>query len=517
MCNIVYILLTFENELILKYDNQKISLLEKIFDELNICNDKNKYEGICDSLSLVMINTRFFNIFMTKSNLLEKIYLILFNSKKNTEKSISILKLLIRINEDIIQHFEPNYTNNNQEINNELNPFNVDTCNSHEEDKSISSHEDSDILKKYLFLLFDILEKNKFIFLDDFGDCNQKENGNFMTTYMEKQKKIGIKKIVQIQYILTIIDIFVNSYASKYHEDKIENLVKLANERNIFFNLHNLFFAFPFSNIYQKYYQRIMEIVLNENSPNCLVDSVFVGKNEKTRNLIELYMDTIISSDFKFNFGLTKTKCFNPCFSFAFDIIDKIYKSKNNSVKKILEENKKLSVFYEILGEEIINIFNQKLLYSNTFDIFSENEKSFQTFGKNNLIEIFEENCKIYEVYKNGGDYKKLLKEKKERMEKEKNKINENNIAIENNKGLEYYDEDLDDEDDDPLFKVEKIDWQKGKKNLANNKNEDNKDKKETNNFNIEQDNENEKLNEDLIPNQKDNKIYHVEYNKNNL
>ena len=558
MCDIIHRLLTFEDEFISQYDNKKLNLLEKIFDEINICNDKNKLECICDSLSLVMNNSHFFNIFMTKSNLLEKIYVILFNTIKNSEKSTSILKLLIKINMNIIQHFEVNCTNNMQDINNELNPFNVEICVSHEQDKSISSHEDNDALKKYLFLLFGILEKNKLIFLDDFGDCNQKENSSFMATYMEKQKKIGMKKIVQIEYILSILDIFVNSCASKYHEDKIAKLINFANERNLFFNLHNLFFAFPFSNIYQIYYKRIMEIVLNENSPKCLINSFFIDPIEKEKNLIDLYIDTIISPNMKFNFGLTNTKSFNPCFSYAFYIIDKIYKSKNSNVKKILEKNKNLSVFYEILGEEIINLFNQKLLYNNTFDISGEKEEqSLQTFGPNNLIEVFEENCKIYDVYKNGGNYQKLLKGKKEKIENEKKeqkeKIIENNIKIGSNNGIEYYD-DFDDEDDDPLFKVEKINVQKEKKisnnqteklnkdknnidknnnkfNNDNNSNgaisqphnaindlENNDDKKEKNMINIEKDNkENEKLNEDLIPNQIENKIYHVDYNKNNL
>ena len=559
MCDIIYRLLTFEDEFISQYDNKKLNLLEKIFDEINICNDKNKLECICDSLSLVMNNSHFFNIFMTKSNLLEKIYVILFNTIKNSEKSTSILKLLIKINMNIIQHFEVNCTNNMQDINNELNPFNVEICVSHEQDKSISSHEDNDALKKYLFLLFGILEKNKLIFLDDFGDCNQKENSTFMATYMEKQKKIGMKKIVQIEYILSILDIFVNSCASKYHEDKIAKLINFANERNLFFNLHNLFFAFPFSNIYQIYYKRIMEIVLNENSPKCLINSFFINPIEKEKNLIDLYIDTIISPNMKFNFGLTNTKSFNPCFSYAFYIIDKIYKSKNSNVKKILEKNKNLSVFYEILGEEIINLFNQKLLYNNTFDISGEKEEqSLQTFGPNNLIEVFEENCKIYDVYKNGGNYQQLLKGKKERIENEKKeqkeKVIENNIKIGSNNGIEYYD-DFDDEDDDPLFKVEKINVQKEKKiannqteklnkdknntdknnnkfnndnnnsngaicqpNNAINDSENNQDKKENNRINIEKDSkENEKLNEDLIPNHIENKIYHVDYNKNNL
>ena len=563
MCNIIHKLLIFEDEFISKFDDKKIILLEKILDELNISNDRNKYECICDLLSLVMNNNIFFNLFMNHQNFLIKIYNILFNSEKNAKKVISILKLLIRINENILQQFEVRYTSNNPENNNEMNPFNVETCYSHDldKDKSISSHEDnSDILKKFLFLLFDILEQNKFDFLKDFGNCNLEENGDFTATYMGKQKKLGMTKITQIEYLLSLIEIFINSYASKYHENKIETLINLANEKNLFFNIHDIFLMFPFSNIYQILYKKLMEFVLNENSPSCLVNTFFIESTGQKRNLIELYIDKIIS-DMKFNFDLTKTKCFNPCFSYIISILNKIYKSKNIHVKKIIENNKNISIFNEIMGEEINNIFNQKLLLNDTLGNFGENEqeKPLQTFGPKNFLEIFDENCKIYEIYKNGGNYQELLNEKKERKEKEVKENNEkkDDRTIKKISNLEYID-DLEDEDDDPLFKVEKINLEKDKENflailnkpteevikehnLDNNNNDKNKnndgDKNVGNstnenpykmryNINDLEDNEDEdekendiieddKLNDDdLAPNQIENKIYHVDYIK---
>ena len=42
-----------------------------------------------------------------------------------------------------------------------------------------------------------------------------------MSTYLVKQKKIGMKKILQTEYLKSLIDIFLNSYLSKYHENKI--------------------------------------------------------------------------------------------------------------------------------------------------------------------------------------------------------------------------------------------------------------------------------------------------------
>ena len=537
MCNIIYKLLVFEGEINSKFDDKKLYLIEKILDELNESNDKIKSECICDLLCLVMNNTPFFNLFITKLDLLEKLYNILFNSKNNTKKINSILKLLTKINENILQRFEVHYTSGMQDNNTDVNLNNAETCYSNDQDKSITSRGDnSESLKSILFFLFDVLEKKKLQIFEDFGNFNQEENSEFKSTYMEKQKKIGLKKIMQTAYLQTLLEIIVNSYASKYYENKIEKLMDIAKDMNLFWNLHTIFFLFPFSNIYQIYYNKIIEIVLNEHSPNCLIDAFSMEYNGEKRNIIDFYIEKIIK-DMKFNFDLTETKSFNPCFSFAISLLNKIYNSQNIYVKKKIEKNKNLSVFYEIVIKEINNVYTQKLLLNTNFD-FGDNEddKNLNYFGPESLLESFEENCKIYEAYKKGENYQKLLNDKKERFEKDKKAKKKDNENIENNMGLEYID-DIDVEDDDPLFKVEKINSNKDKDNFfsilnkpkdeinqGNNSNNNNynkeneniiNDDKKDNILNMENINdEMGKMNEDSVPNQIENKIYHVDYNE---
>ena len=537
MCNIIYKLLVFEGEINSKFDDKKLYLIEKILDELNESNDKIKSECICDLLCLVMNNTPFFNLFITKLDLLEKLYNILFNSKNNTKKINSILKLLTKINENILQRFEVHYTSGTQDNNNDMNLNNAETGYSNDQDKSITSRGDnSESLKSILFFLFDVLEKKKLQIFEGFGNFNQEENSEFKSTYMEKQKKIGMKKIMQTEYLQTLLEIIVNSYASKYYENKIEKLMDIAKDMNLFWNLHTIFFLFPFSNIYQIYYNKIIEIVLNEHSPNCLIDAFSMEYNGEKRNIIDFYIEKIIK-DMKFNFDLTETKSFNPCFSFAISLLNKIYNSQNIYVKKKIEKNKNLSVFYEIVIKEINNVYTQKLLLNTNFD-FGDNEddKNLNYFGPESLLESFEENCKIYEAYKKGENYQKLLSDKKERFEKDKKAKKKDNDNIENNMGLEYID-DIDVEDDDPLFKVEKINSNKDKDNFfsilnkpkdeinqGNNSNNNNynkeneniiNDDKKDNILNMENINdEMGKMNEDSVPNQIENKIYHVDYNE---
>ena len=472
MCNIIQKLLMFDHELISKYEDKKIDLLSKVLDELDKSEQKEKYEFICQCICSTMNNRQFFDLLMKKKEILEKIYKIIFNCKNNDSKYNSILKLLIKINVNILQHFSVRFTDNNDDNDNDndLTTLNADPLGTLE--KSVSSPVDTDLLKKYLLALFDILENNKFSFFEDFGNFNANNNDNkndvFISTYIEKQKKIGLKNILQTQCLKTLIDIFVNSYASKYHENKIEQLIKIGTQHKIFWNLHDLFLDFPFSNIFQIYYDQIMKIVLNENSPNCIIDAFFIEIDNKKRNLIDILIDKILS-DMKFTFKLTNTKAFNPLLPFIITILNKIYTSQNLYVKSFIEKNKNISVFYEVIGQETESVFNQKLLLTdNNLEGhgIGETNETFQIFGAKNLLEVFEENSKIYEMYKRGEDYKKALKEKKERIEKEKEdkKEEEKNDKKKVKKSLEFMEEY--EEEDDPLFKVEKINSEKDKDNF---------------------------------------------------
>ena len=549
MCDIIRKLINFEDDQVIKLDYKKINLLEKILEELNITEDKDKYECICDCLYLIMNNNKFFELFLTKNNLIEKIYYILINSykNKNSKKTASLLQLLIKINECILQRFESRITEstiNIMDANEFLYGSSIPPNKS-----TLSQNDNTETLKKFLLFVFQNLETNEFNFLKDLGVYSPEENGEYIYTDLQKYKKLGIKKLKQTEYISTLIDIFINSYSAKYHIKEIEKLIDILNEKGILWNLHDMFFMFPNSNLYQILYKRIIELVINENSPKNLVTAFFEEKSNEKRTLIYLYINKVLSYS-KQNSSL------NPCFAFIITLMNNIYLSKNAEIRKILEENKDIHVFIEVMVEDFNNFYNQKLLYNDTFDVFhignTMEQKTESSFGEKNILEIFEENCQIYQKYKSGEDYKILLNEKKARIEQEKNnkkeKENENNFDNEEKLGVQYID-DLDDdvEDEDPLFKVQKINLRKEKENflalLNKPTNEINKEKEKMEDnlnpdyienyihrFNIDDleeveekelepnidnnNSESEKINDDLTPNINENKIYHVEYNK---
>jgi len=535
---------------------QKTNLLKLILNELDNTNEQEKYECICDSLCGLMTKTQFLENEYDTLNPLEYIYNILLNNKNNNQKSNYILTLLLKINENILKLFDSRCTQiveeepeDNNDLLNIYNSYNYNAFNSYGNNRystSIPEDNRSKILENILLNLFDILEKTKFEFLSDFGKYESDFNNEFMSTYMERQKKIGMKKITEVEYIRTLLDIFINSCYSEYFSDKVENLIKLIEEQNIFLDLHKLFFLFPFSNIYQIYYSQIVAIVVNINSPKCLIDYFFYEKNQK-KYLVDIYIENIISN-LNFLFKQTNTKVLSPIFSFAINLLNKINNTDNlYLIENYLNKNDNFKAFEEIVGKDIEIIFNEKLLSSDKnyqgFN-FSENiEEKMNYFGKKNFMELLEEDLDIYLKYKKGEEYHNILKEKQKRIEKEKEERKKNyekkNEIIKKISDLDLNNDD-DDDEDDPLFKIEKIKLQNDKNNFLailnkpteevnqimdninnNNNNEEDKVQQEYNNEydikELENDevNINEfKINEEIEPNQMHNKIYNTKLNK---
>ena len=356
---------------------------------------------------------------------------------------------------------------------------------------------------------------------------------------MEKEKKIGIKKVTEVEYIRTILDIFINSCYSEYYSDKVEKLIILLNEKNIFWNLHNLFFLFPNSNIYQTIYSQIIDIVINVNSPKCLIDNFFYDKINN-KNLLEVNIDNILSNP-KFEFKQTNTKVLSPAFSFVINLLNKINNTDNMYLSETyLKSNDNYMTFIEIFGKDIENIFTQKLLYNNKstfqgFDFSDKTDEKLIYFGKKNFLELFEEDFDIYNLYKKGEEYKNILEEKRKRIEKEKEEKGKENEKKE--KKHENINDLDDDDEDDPLFKVEKINLNNDNdnnnflsilnkapeeiNNIMDNMEENKQEKKENNEIDIkelENDDENIndiKINEDIEPNNLENKVYNRKYNEN--
>ena len=259
--------------------------------------------------------------------------------------------------------------------------------------------------------------------MDDLDDYSAKENTEFNSTYLRPQKKMGMKKLAQIELFRTIIDIIVNAYGKCNLEEQALKIINIIKEKKIFPKINKLFFDFPFCNLYQAYYNQIIDIVLNELSPKELIETVF-EKEEK--NLIQNLIDNSLNN-MKFNFNSDKI-AFHPNFSFEVSLLTKIFSSSNEHLKNLIKENKNLEVFNKIIGDEVKKIFEQKLLLSENEIQFSaheeaEEKKPMVFFGSKTFMDLLEEDIAIYKIYLENGDYQKALNEKIEKAKLEQEKL----------------------------------------------------------------------------------------------
>ena len=441
MGEIINKLLLFQDDSGEEFLPKKIELLEKVLEELKETDEEDKYECICSTLESTFYNKGFFIEFMKEPKLLELIYSILENTKNDSKKLISILRLLINIHENILKNEEDRCTislapENPMDFLSMFNgTYNLDEGNQKDSDPDLQKTVDVLILK-----LISFIEKSNLNFMNDLDDYISKENNEFMSTYQVSQKKLGMKKLTQVEFFRTILDVLINAYA-KFDVDQIRNSIvnifNIAQEKKLFWKLHKMFFDFPFCNLYQSLYLQIIDIILNDNSPNELIQYTFKEKEGETeKNLIEIIINKVVNEmQFKYTSGRIS---FHPNYSFEVSILNKVMASSNAHLKELIKDNKNLSAFDKILGQEIDTIFNQKLLLNPEKDItmgpnipFDKEEPALKYFGKKNFMELLEEDNSIYSVYLKGEDYETLLSEKKERElyeQEERKKLEEKNF-----------------------------------------------------------------------------------------
>ena len=430
MGELVNKLLLFQEEGADDFLPKKFELLEKVLEELKETKEEDKYECICATLETTFYNKGFFIEFMKETKFLDLLYVILEKSQEDPKKLIAVLRLLINVHENILKNLDERITVSVAQENpmDFLSMFNgtygLDEANTKDLNPELQQ-----VVDKVFENLIILIKKSNFNFLNDLDDYSAKENSEFMSTYQVPQKKLGMKKLLQIEFFRSILDILVNAYAKFDVEDirdTIISIINIAQEKKLFWKMHKLFFDFPFCNLYQSFYIQIFDIILNEHSPKELINYTFVEKEgENEKNLIQIFIDKVLNDMyFKFTSGRIS---FHPNYSFEVSILNKINASTNEYLKELIKDNKNLEVFDQILGQEIDTIFNQKLLLNEEKDIqlgpnigLDKEETPLQYFGKKNFMELLEQDNAIYGQYLKGEDYLAALSEKKEQEKQEK-------------------------------------------------------------------------------------------------
>ena len=226
MGELVNKLLLFQEEGVEEFLPKKLELLEKVLEELKETTEEDKYQCICYTLENTFYNKSFFVEFMKEPKFLDLLYAILEKSQDNSKKLISVLRLLINIHENILKNVDERITISVAQENpmDFLSMFNG-TYGMDETGQKEMNQELQQIVEKLIQNLITLIEKSKFNFMNDFDDYSSPENSEFMSTYQISQKKLGMKKLAQLEFFRTILDLLINAYA-KFDVESVRESIK---------------------------------------------------------------------------------------------------------------------------------------------------------------------------------------------------------------------------------------------------------------------------------------------------
>ena len=403
-------LLVYNEDEVINLNEKRKILVEKIFNTLKETNDEEKCYAICDTIINCISKKNFFNILMLNQNVIDLLFQILCNNLNNDRNLRTLLNLMIKINEQILSLFDKLVTPNLNTENDLFMSYDNNEANYNEE-----------TLKNILTPLFKSIKDSNLIFLED---LHQIDNDELFTTYEKNQKKLGLKKLILVEYLRSIIDILVNTNSKNLLSNEINDIINLINQNKIFSLLNDFFFRYEFNNIYQSFYLQIFAIILNKHSPENLVNGILLNDNlnDRSKNFIpKLLEHTLNNMKFEYESKNKSDSCF---FAAEIKLINDIINSNNEYVKNIINEEKDFLAFNEILVKRINTLFTQKLLYVefNGFPNFNTEESNNIISSSKSIDEMINESINIYNKYKNGENYQKLLNEIIEK-EKPENKL----------------------------------------------------------------------------------------------
>ena len=409
--------------------------LEFILDLIsNEETDDNTVEAICQ----LIINTIIYNNKLKFCSFIESSFIqkikdgiqkLYENKEKEEKKIIYVIELVTKINNNILNNLQKRNTPNLnldavkvEIINiikvNDRNSYQYYTLNDNNKDDSECIF---NTYKLYLQNYCESLNELCLIIINDIMSDNNLGKDN---------TKFGINNIYKLDFICSVIDLYINSLSFEVYQrvfiiDKINELIKTK----IFNKINNLFFIYKNNNFYATIYSQIIQILVNENSPNELINNILFEENNKDINLINLLINDIITN-LKYIFKDSKNEMYSLSFSNEVYILNSIFSSNNIYIQEIINKCPNTKFFYEIFIQNIMKQFNSKLYKINDnieqkkvdllnpyFDAQKEQSDTTIPFSLQSFNEIISLYLLIYEKYTKNEDYKNILKENDELLE----------------------------------------------------------------------------------------------------
>ena len=518
--------------------NEKyMMIVNKLIEQLNLKeNDSNTIEIICELfINCIIYNNKIKLSKVTDANIINQFETVIQkyfeNSVEKKNKIFYVIDLLTKMNRSILSNFLNKITTTKNSDDNKNEMMNLIKL----VDKANNQYNSLNNTR------FDFKELVYKVFLNNFSSycnsisniCNivvndliqQYQNEKNINEELEcsfsakKIKKFGLYKIVECEYINSVLDIYINSLGI-YSEDVqkksfIVEKIKLLLNKNIFGMIIQYYFDYKYNNFVINIMLDLIKIIFDtDKAPEELILNLLQLNNEtnKDNNFITLLINDLIKET-KFKFENSNNTMNNLLFGSNITILKNIFSCKNPFMNKLIEKMPKEKFFYDNFIINIDNIFSKKLYKSEEekdkpisdslgvrigFTNISQGNYDIP-FSLESLNEIIDFNLKVYERYAAGEEYESLFKERENRLEEIKYSneyLKLGNQDKDDDSETEEEEEEYDDIDiPKPMFFNSKLDEKK--KEEENKDNKDNKDiiDKEDKNDNINNKEENKDKN----------------------
>lgn len=249
-------------------------------DEEDSIETVEKIENISLLLLECLSNKKFYTLFMTNINLLKKLNCVVFSHLKDESCAKETIKILIKINENIIKDFgsqavTPSF---NQEFANFAFDFKMFSTEDNSNNQKATDNFD---LQGHLEAIIEILSEGAVNIANEFvSNPNKQHENEISTTFERKRTILGSKKLLEFEYLKTFVDILINGYANDLYTDKIINNFENLIRSNFFKIAIEHFYTHEFNNIFQKLFEQLFILACNKHSPEILVKHIFGGEDQ---------------------------------------------------------------------------------------------------------------------------------------------------------------------------------------------------------------------------------------------
>lgn len=379
-------------------------------------------------------------IFTTLHNTL-KHYL----SVNNVVKLQAIFKVYININEIIIKDFPNketpsfNFKESENEITNLIRSMsrNNNHNNISSYDKNESNIYDNIISYNYEYVIEYITAIIKEVISNVITSTTNNEN-TFDNTFDQNKPTVplGMKTLVEWEYLRTVFDLIVNSIAIKENEEQLNDIIQLISSEQLAKTLLNTYLTYTTNNMFQNIFHQIISIIICEYTPIQLVNAMLlVGNDNNQSELIESLISNLRNKN-RFVFESSSSTHIMNSLTFAndIDVLKMIFNSKHKRIEEILLNKDDIIFFKEQFITDIHTQFNKKLLLSDNQD--DDSQMAFTGMDDvqcsiETLREIIEYKLEIYKAYLNKEDYQPLIDKHEELLRKREQEQDEDIEDIE--------------------------------------------------------------------------------------